>query len=85
MKALERYVKKNGKDPYGSTAPKGPSKGPKGVEMSDQYADGEGKAVFEDGDTSPETTGTKEGMKGYESVKGYGDKKKKQRSYLNSD
>ncbi len=85
MKALERYVKKNSKDqPYGKSKSKGKWEGSKGPQMDDQYAESEGKGVVEDSTDSSEAEPTG-GMKGYESVKGYGAKKKKQRSYLSEE
>jgi hypothetical protein len=85
MKALERYVKKSGKsEPYGETKGKGKWEGPKGVKEDDQYASASGKKVVEDDTDMGESTPSESGLKGYESVKGYGGKKKK-RSYLSDD
>ncbi len=83
MKALERYVKKNGKSqPFGASKTKGKWEGAKGPQMADQYAETSGKKVVEDDKDMSESE--PEGMKGYESIKGYS-KKKKQRSYLDAD
>ncbi len=81
MKALERYVKKNKTQPYGSTASKGSWKGPEGPKMDDQYAsDAEKPDVVDDAKDMDETTddGKEEA---YTSIK----KKGKIRSYLSGD
>jgi hypothetical protein len=83
MKALERYIKKNGKsEPFGKSKAKGSWKGPKGVKESGQYADKSGKKVVEDKKDYDETDPETSGIGAYESVRGYGKKKNKQRSYL---
>lgn len=84
MKALERYVKKNGKDPYGATKPKGGGKweGPKGVKEKSQYAKTAGKKITDDSKADMETDPETSGIGAYESLRGYKSKKNKQRSYL---
>jgi hypothetical protein len=83
MKALERYVKKNGKaHPFGSTKPKGSWKGSEGPQKKDQYAKESGKKVVEDEKDYDETDPKSAGMAAYQSVRGFGKKKNKQRSYL---
>lgn len=84
MKALETYIKKNGKAaPFGKSKTKGTDKGPKGVTMPSQYAKKSGKKVVTDETASDETDPETSGIGAYESVRGYGSKKNKQRSYLN--
>lgn len=80
MKALERYVKKNKKDPYGKTKPKGKWEGPTGVKKDDQFAETDGKKVVNESASSDETDPATSGMGAYESIRSKG--KKKQRSYL---
>lgn len=85
MKALERYVKKNGKaSPFGKTKSKGPWKGPKGVSEKDQYAKESGKKVVDDAEAQEETNPAK-GMAKATPNKGMLVKskpKKKKRPYL---
>ena len=83
MKALERYVKKSGKSmPYGKTKPKGSDEGPDGVKMASQYAKTSGRKITDDAEADDETDPVTSGIGAYESVRGYGSKKNKQRSYL---
>lgn len=82
MKALERYVKKNKAAPFGKSKG-GPWKGPKGVKEKDQYAKKSGKKITDDSKAESETDESSAGIGAYESVRGYGGKKKTQRSYLN--
>jgi hypothetical protein len=81
MKALERYVKKTGKaSPFGKTKAKGSWKGPKGVKEKSQYAEKTGKKVVDDEKADDDTSTSSIGA--YESIRGFGKKKNKQRSYL---
>ncbi len=81
MKALERYIKKSGKAPFGKTKAKGKMEGePKG---KDQFASTKGKPVEADSTASGESDLATGGIGAYESVRGYKGKKGKQRSYLN--
>lgn len=83
MKALERYIKKSGKAaPFGKTKAKGSWEGPTGVKEKDQYAETSGRKVVEDEKDYDETDPSEAGIGAYESVRGYGAKKNKQRSYL---
>lgn len=83
MKALRRYIAKSGKaHPYGETKAKGSWEGPKGVKEKDQYAKESGRKVVEDEKDYAETDPADSGSDAFESVRGYGSKKKKQRSYL---
>lgn len=85
MKALEKYVKKTGKEPYGKTKPKGKWEGSKGPQMKDQYAPSTGgRKVVDDTKDFDETDPETAGIGAYESVRGY-TPKKKQRSYLSGD
>ncbi len=80
MKALERYVKKNGKAaPFGKSKTKGKWEGPDGVKEKDQYAEKSGRKITDDKKADSETTPS--GIGAYESIRGF-TKKKKQRSYL---
>ena len=84
MKALERYVKKSGKSqPFGKSKPKGKLEGPDGVKKKDQFAKTSGRKVTDDTSADGETDPASAGIGAYESVRGYGGKKGKQRSYLN--
>lgn len=83
MKALERYVKKNNKSmPYGKTKSKGSWEGPEGVKEKSQFAEKSGKKITDDSEADDETDPETAGIGAYESVRGYGTKKNKQRSYL---
>lgn len=85
MKALERYVKKSGAAPYGKTKAKGTWKGPKGVKEKSQYAEKSGKKITDDTTAEDESDPATSGIGAYESVRGFGKKKNKQRSYLTDD
>lgn len=85
MKALDRYIKKTGKEPYGKTKPKGKWEGSKGPQKKDQYAEATGKKVVDDTKDFDETDPETSGIGAYEAVRGYGPKKNKQRSYLSDD
>lgn len=85
MKALERYVKKSKSTPYGKTKSKGSWKGSEGPQKADQYAEKSGKKVMNESVDMDESDPATAGIGAYESVRGYGGKKKKQRSYLNED
>ncbi len=83
MKALERYIKKNSKaTPYGKTKTKGSWEGPKGVKEKGQYAEKSGKKITDDTKADDESDPATSGIGAYESIRGYGGKKNKQRSYL---